>query len=160
MLWSIETDSGPFTNRKKLAILVLRGVLCSLPPNIRYKDAYNFLFGYCIGPHQPNMQMFLKPFIQDFDSMFKEGVKLVFQEQTITSRSILYFLSADNAMLKCIKNISGHGSICGCDACKQIGQTVEYIENESAKRAVKYFTEKSPAELRTELHWKASVKKS
>lgn len=159
MLWSLETDSGPFTNRKKLAILVLRGVLLSLPPNIRYKDTYNFLFGYCIGAHQPNMQMLLKPFIKDFNIMFEEGVRLVLQEQTITSRSILYFFSADNAMLKCIKNISGHGSICGCDVCKQLGQTVEYSENDKEKRAVKYFTEKDTAALRTDTHWKASVKR-
>lgn len=157
MAWAFQIDGVPISERRGFSCVPVNGVLLSLPPDVRYKLANNFLFGYWIGSSQPNMQVMMKPFVNSLNESFLHGHKVILNGENVISRSLLIYNDADMLMKRCLSNSSGPTAKKGCGKCNFSGESIE--NPDSKKKVVKFAcsNENDLKSMRTEQEWQASM---
>ncbi|GBL56903.1 hypothetical protein AVEN_71174-1 [Araneus ventricosus] len=96
-----------------------------LPPNER-KD-HILMCGLWFGPHKPNMNVFLKPFVTELSNLSRSGFKWIdaTNSKQIVTKVFPIICSSDAPARAAVQNFIQYNGKYGCGFCQHSGERVE-----------------------------------
>ncbi|KAE8741282.1 hypothetical protein FOCC_FOCC013204 [Frankliniella occidentalis] len=158
-----HTDGLSLSESSNVSIWPLEFVIAELPPHLRYK--YVLISGIWIDESKPNMNSYLKPFVEEISLLNTKGVQWVHPKSQVvhqTSVTVPLFI-ADAPARAQLQNILSHGGKHCCNICEQ---KMKKLPAEPLQPGVKrkkrrrVFTFEEEAVLRTADRMKSQAKQS
>ncbi|XP_051807764.1 uncharacterized protein LOC127535044 isoform X2 [Acanthochromis polyacanthus] len=137
--FNFNSDGSPVFKSSKFSIWPIQLHLNELPPKIRFKNV--ILAGLWFGAHEPVMPIFLKPFVEQANTLASTGVVWDKNGDRQNSKVIGLCCCVDSKARPAMQNTTQFNGYFGCGFClhpgtlveKQVKYTVtaEYPERES-----------------------------
>ncbi|GBN05449.1 hypothetical protein AVEN_162550-1 [Araneus ventricosus] len=118
-------DGIPMYRKSNYQIWPIQCMINELPPNER-KD-HILMCGLWIGPHKPNMNVFLKPFVTELSNLSRSGFKWIdaTNSKQIVTKVFPIICSSDAPDRAAIHNFIQYNGKYGCGFCQHSGERVE-----------------------------------
>lgn len=128
ILYGVGFDGVPVIKVSGKSIWAMMAYNFCLPPSERYKHESIMLLGFFIGK-QPPIQVFLDPFINPLLDWFNFGVKMIIENEAVTSKGALIFVDGDSKAREPARMHVSQGYHCCADcfiAGEYLGGSVKY----------------------------------
>ncbi|XP_025162723.1 uncharacterized protein LOC105181603 isoform X2 [Harpegnathos saltator] len=122
--YTFNTDGCQAGNSNKVSIWPIYATLNELPYKMRSK--YMMLLGIWVNKREPNMQIFLQPFVKEVNFLSTYGLQWQYDKNTIiTSRIIPVCCYVDSVARPAMLNMKQFNGHYGCTFCEH---PTEYVE--------------------------------
>lgn len=114
--YTFNTDGCQAANSSNVSIWPVYAMIHELPPKLRSKNM--FLVGLWVHKKEPNMNTFLRPFVDEANSLVEEGVQWTFNGELVTSKVFPICCCVDSVArpgMLCMNRFNGHF---GCNFCE------------------------------------------
>ncbi|XP_046395709.1 cytoplasmic dynein 2 heavy chain 1 [Ischnura elegans] len=118
--YTFNTDGIPMGKSSKRSIWPIYVQINELPPKERSK--HMLLAGIWVGNKDPNMSIFLKPFVEEANVLATEGVNWTLKGEAVNSKVIPLCVSVDSVARSRILNMSQFNGYYGCTLCYHKGE--------------------------------------
>ncbi|GBM57674.1 hypothetical protein AVEN_222530-1 [Araneus ventricosus] len=118
-------DGIPMYRKSNYQIWPIQCMINELPPNER-KD-HILMRGLWFGPHKPNMNVFLKPFVTELSNLSRSGFKWIdaTNSKQIVTKVFPIICSSDAPARAAVQNFIQYNGKYGCGFCQHSGERVE-----------------------------------
>lgn len=127
----MNTDGVQLSGSSKQELWAFLGIICEVPPRLR--SSFMIVFGVYVGKKDPDMNVFLKPFVDSLKKISENGgvtwVHPVSQER-ISSMVVFPKLCADAPAKAMVLKQKRFNSKYGCNVCEQRASLVAPEEDE------------------------------
>lgn len=120
--YTFNTDGCQASKSSKMSMWPIYAMINELPPNLRAK--HMLLVGLWAHQKQPNMNLFLKPFVAEANLLATEGVQWQYNGNAITSTVIPICCCVDSAARCCLLSMMKFNGSYGCTFCEHPAETV------------------------------------
>lgn len=121
--YTFNTDGCQAANSSNVSIWPIYAMIHELPPKLRSKNM--FLVGLWVHKKEPNMNTFLRPFVNEANFLVDERVKWELNGQVMTSKVFPICCCVDSVArprMLCVTRFNGHF---GCSFCEHPTVSVE-----------------------------------
>ncbi|GBM05749.1 hypothetical protein AVEN_234201-1 [Araneus ventricosus] len=118
-------DGIPMYRKSNYQIWPIQCMINELPPNER-KD-HILMCGLWFGPHKPNMNVFLKPFVTELSNLSRSGFKWIdaTNSKQIVTKVFPIICSSDAPARAAVQNFIQYNGKYGCGFCQHSRERVE-----------------------------------
>ena len=134
-----NTDGISVFNSSKYSIWPLQASINELPPHLRAKNI--LLIGLWFG-EKPNMNTFLKPFVEECSRLQNEG--FYFSNELQPRKVVPLIFCADAPARAMVRNAKQYNGMYGCDWCETPGVTEQVARGPSPR----YYPLRTPVVMR------------
>ncbi|XP_039304623.1 uncharacterized protein LOC120357652 [Solenopsis invicta] len=121
--YTFNTDGCQAAKSSKTSIWPVYVMLHELPSEIRSK--HMFLIGLWVHKKEPNMNTFLQPFVNEANSLARDGVQWNLNNEIITSKVYPISCCVDSVARPCILNMIRFNGFYGCNFCEHPTEGVD-----------------------------------
>lgn len=122
-IYTFNTDGCQPSKSSKLSIWPIFACINELPSKLQSK--HMIMTGLWVDKKEPDMLLFLKPFVDEANKLSDEGVKWKLGDQTITSKFIPPCAVTDSVTRCKILNMKQYNGTYGCTFCEHPTQRVD-----------------------------------
>ena len=115
-----NADGIPIFKSSKYSIWPIQCMVNELPPHLRPKNV--LLTGLWFGHSKPEMNTFLKPFVNECQQLEETG--FLFKDEQVPRKVFTMICCADSPARAMLKNCKQYNGKYGCDWCEHEGVTV------------------------------------
>ncbi|CAD6230233.1 GSCOCG00006713001-RA-CDS [Cotesia congregata] len=120
--YTFNTDGCQLAKSSKLSIWPIYITINELPPKLRSKNL--IMTGIWVDKVEPDMNLFLKPFVDEANDLSKTGLQWKLGEQTITSKFIPLCACFDSVARCKVLNMKQYNGKYGCTFCEHPTESV------------------------------------
>ncbi|XP_071478459.1 uncharacterized protein [Diadema antillarum] len=142
LLWN--TDGVPVFKSSQCSIWPVLTMINELPYDMRRRNI--LLTALWFGSSKPDMSVFLKPFIDECQTLSTTGLQWMYKRTQVTSKAFCLVCSVDSVARPMIQSMVQFNGFSGCGFCKHKG--------EYAERAMRYPYHDPPPVKRTDEEFK------
>lgn len=121
--YTFNSDGSPLYKSSKFSIWPIHVHLNELPPKLRFEHV--MLAGLWFDPTEPVMHMFLRPFVQQANSLVSEGVSWERDGEVNVSKVVGLCCCVDSKARPTMQNSTQFNGYYGCSFCLYPGTLVE-----------------------------------
>ncbi|XP_071570621.1 uncharacterized protein [Temnothorax nylanderi] len=121
--YTFNTDGCQAAKSSKTSIWPIYAMLHELPLKMRSK--HMFLIGLWVHKKEPNMNTFLRPFVNEANSLARDGVQWNLNNEIITSKVYPICCCVDSVARPCILNMIRFNGFYGCNFCEHPTEGVD-----------------------------------
>ncbi|XP_011859092.1 PREDICTED: uncharacterized protein LOC105556604 isoform X2 [Vollenhovia emeryi] len=121
--YTFNTDGCQAAKSSKTSIWPIYAMLHELPPEIRSK--HMLLIGLWVHKKEPNMNTFLRPFVDEANSLARNGIQWNVNNKIITSKVYPICCCVDSVARPCILNMIRFNGFYGCNFCEHPTEGVD-----------------------------------
>lgn len=120
--YTFNSDGSPLYKSSRFSIWPIHLHLNELPPNIRFKHV--ILAGLWFGSTEPQMHVFLKPFVDQAKVLATKGVSWKKDERVVISKVVGLCCCVDSKARPAMQNCTQFNGYFGCGFCLHPGTLV------------------------------------
>lgn len=124
--YTLNTDGCQAANSSKVTVWPIFATINELPPEIGAK--HMLLIGLWADTNEPNMNVFLSPFVEEANALSTDGLQWQLNENTITSLVIPTVCCVDSIARADILNMKRMNANHGCTFCEHKTEIVKLFE--------------------------------
>ncbi|VDI09445.1 Hypothetical predicted protein [Mytilus galloprovincialis] len=123
--FSLFTDGIPLFQSSKVSLWPVYMILNELPPKQRFTRKNMVLWGIWQGCGKPQMNMFLRPLVEDLSQLFQRGIVVNIQQTEIRTRAMMIVATMDLQARAYVLQMTQHNGKHGCLYCLEPGKVVK-----------------------------------
>ncbi|VDI25225.1 Hypothetical predicted protein [Mytilus galloprovincialis] len=123
--FSLFTDGIPLFQSSKVSLWPVYMILNELPPKQRFTRKNMVLWGIWQGCGKPQMNMFLRPLVEDLSQLFQRGIEVNIQQTEIRTRAMMIVATMDLQARAYVLQMTQHNGEHGCLYCLEPGKVVK-----------------------------------
>ncbi|KAJ1519060.1 hypothetical protein ONE63_011303 [Megalurothrips usitatus] len=127
---TMNTDGSPVFRSGSNSMWPVQVRINELPPKLRFDSSNMFVCGVWFGSCEPNMNVFLSPYVCESQSLYESGFKWTVDHEEITSHVVTLNCCLDSRAkpdVQCFKQLHSYS---GCCYCYHPGNLVNLTKNE------------------------------
>ncbi|XP_057335688.1 uncharacterized protein LOC130674388 [Microplitis mediator] len=121
--YTFNTDGCQPSKSSKISIWPIYAIINELPPKLQSK--HMIMAGLWVNQKEPDMHLFLKPFIQQANELTDKGVQWKLENEIITSKFIPLCSVVDSVARCKILNMKQYNGTYGCTFCEHPTERVD-----------------------------------
>lgn len=133
---SFNTDGAPLFESSSYSIWPIFLMVNEVPMHVRSKEL--ILVGLWFGKDKPNMNVFLKPFVEYMNDLSKKGVDCIIEGKNLCIKIFTLICCVDAVARAPVQGFSQFNGSYGCGQCLHPGEWVRNNSNNPRSGNIKY----------------------
>ena len=121
---SLFTGGIPLFQSSKVSLWPVYLIINKLPPKQRFTRKNMILWGIWQGCGKPQMNMFLRPLVEDLVHLYQRGVEIIIESTVFTTKAMMIVATMDLQARAYILQMTQHNGEYGCLFCLEAGEVV------------------------------------
>ncbi|KAG8176740.1 hypothetical protein JTE90_003371 [Oedothorax gibbosus] len=121
----MNTDGSPVYKSTKNSLWPIQFRINEFPPEKRFLSENLMLAGLWFGKKEPNMQVFMKPFVQEMYDLYHNGFSWQHHEEVIETKVITLNCVVDSVAKPTLQGTTQFNGYFGCNYCYHPGDLID-----------------------------------
>ncbi|KAG8177448.1 hypothetical protein JTE90_008632 [Oedothorax gibbosus] len=121
----MNTDGSPVYKSTKNSLWPIQFRINEFPPEKRFLSENLMLAGLWFGKKEPNMQVFMKPFVQEMYDLYHNGFSWQHHEEVIETKVITLNCVVDSVAKPTLQGTTQFNGHFGCNYCYHPGDLID-----------------------------------